>query len=275
LPTFGLLAGIGAFARWPRLRPLLASAALTTLLWLAFTPGLPISSVAFLDVGQGDAAIITTRVGTILVDAGPDPRELWRALQRYRVRSLALIVATHPHDDHIGGLIGLAGRIPIGEVWHSGDHHDSQTWDQVAAELRARGIPIEVPKVGSSLQWGEVFFTVLGPERRYEDPNDESIVIAVRGQATSVLLTGDIELAAQRDLTPIDVDVLKVPHHGGGTSDIDWLLATSPEVAVISVGENHFGHPHQSVIEGLSGAGVEIERTDLEGDVVISLSSAP
>jgi competence protein ComEC len=129
--------------------------------------------------------------------------------------------------------------------------------------------------VGSTYAWGEVSIEVLGPERGYENPNDESIVLAVRGPAVTVLMTGDIEVVAQQDLEPFDVDVLKVPHHGGGTSDLDWMLATSPEVAVISVGENDFGHPHETVLSTFTNAGIEIVRTDESGDVVLSLSALP
>ncbi|MGI8517785.1 MAG: ComEC/Rec2 family competence protein, partial [Acidimicrobiia bacterium] len=277
LPAVGLGVAVVTVIRWPRLRPPVVLATSVATFFLLFGgSGLSGPAVAFLDVGQGDAALIATREGRmIMIDAGPDPRQLWEALRRQRVKALDLIIATHPHDDHIGGLVGLAGRLPIGLVWFAGDRHLSATWDQIEIEMDAQGVPLQVPSLSTTVVLGEVTIEVLGPERHYEDPNDESIVVLVEGPGVSVLMTGDIEIAAQTDIGPLDVDVLKVPHHGGATSQIGWLVATTPQVAVVSVGENDFGHPHPSITDALAEAGVQIQRTDRQGDVVISLESLP
>jgi competence protein ComEC len=105
--------------------------------------------------------------------------------------------------------------------------------------------------------------------RRYAGPNDQSILLLARVDATTVFLSGDIEGLAQQELGPVSADVLKVPHHGGGTSDPEWLIESTPKTAVISVGENDYGHPSVWVIEALTAARVELHRTDLEGDIVI------
>ncbi|MBA3360504.1 MAG: ComEC/Rec2 family competence protein [Acidimicrobiia bacterium] len=277
LPAVGLGVAVAIVIRWPRSRPPVAFATSVGLFFLLFGgSGLSGPAVAFLDVGQGDAALIATRDGRmIMIDAGPDPRQLWEALRRQRVKALDLIIATHPHDDHIGGLVGLAGRLPIGLVWFTGDRHLSATWNQIEIEMDAQGVPMQVPIVSTTVVLGDVKVQVLGPERHYEDPNDESIVVLVEGPGVSVLMTGDIEVAAQTDIGPLDVDVLKVPHHGGATSRISWLLATTPRLAVVSVGENDFGHPHPSIVGALADAGVEIQRTDQYGDIVISLEILP
>lgn len=275
LPALVLAMAAGLALRLPRLRPFLISASLTLVLLVLWGgPGLKGPAVVFLDIGQGDAALIATSEGRlILIDGGPDPRVLWRALRRHRVRSLDLVIATHPHDDHIAGLIGLAGRIPVGTVWYAGDRHESATWERIESEVRTEGVVLAVPALATSVALDDVRIEILGPERHYEGPNDESVVILVDSAGPTLLMTGDIETAAQGDIPPPDVDVLKVPHHGGATSQVAWLLATSPAVAVISVGENEFGHPHASIVRALLEAGIDVRRTDRDGDVVMSLAA--
>ncbi len=158
-------------------------------------------------------------------------------------------------------------------VWYGGDRHASATWDRIESELEAEGVPIAVPEVATSVTLDDLRIEILGPERHYEDPNDESVVLLVDSPGPTILLTGDIENAAQADIVPPDIEVLKVPHHGGATSQVSWLLATTPQVAVISVGENDFGHPHESIVTALRAAGIDVRRTDRDGDVVISLEA--
>ncbi|MGH8927851.1 MAG: ComEC/Rec2 family competence protein, partial [Acidimicrobiia bacterium] len=119
--------------------------------------------------------------------------------------------------------------------------------------------------------YGGVELEVLGPVRRYESLNEQSLVIMVRAAAGDVLLTGDIETLAQNDLGPIGANILKVPHHGGATSSLAWLQAADPELAVISVGENDYGHPSPKVVEALVEIGASVVRTDQAGDVVVPL----
>jgi competence protein ComEC len=259
--------------RWPRSRAFVFAALLVTV-FVSLTDGrMTPPSIAFLDVGQGDAAVLATSEGNVLIDAGPEPSELWQALRRHGIKKLGLVVLTHLHDDHIAGLVGMAGRIGIGLVWYAGDRHQSSTWETLRAELAKAGIPTQVPALGTSVTMGEVDIEVLGPERHYAGANDESIVLELVGPSVTVLMTGDIEMAAQSDLEPIDIDILKVPHHGAGTSNLSWLLETSPELALISVGENDFGHPAPEVVDAFVAAGIEVRRTDQDGDVTVALGS--
>ena len=139
-------------------------------------------------------------------------------------------------------------------------------------DLPRSGVPISEPGVGQRWDLGGVTLTVLGPLRRYAGPNDESIVVMVNGLSRSMLLTGDIETIAQDDLGPIHADILKVPHHGGATSEAEWLEEVGADLAVISVGENDFGHPADWVISTLEKSGAVVKRTDRDGDVVVQLS---
>jgi competence protein ComEC len=280
-PQIGVvgLLGIGGaavtFIRFRSLRgPLAMVAALVFVAgFLGPQSSLPDPGVVVLDVGQGDSILISGGDGRLaLVDGGPDQVRLIEKMGEYGVRGLELVVLTHVHADHAAGLIGLAGRIPIGQVWAISDHHHTPASDELFLRLEAARVPISEPGVGQQWDLGELTLTVLGPLRRYAGPNDESIVVMVSGVSRSMLLTGDIEVIAQDELGPIGVDVLKVPHHGGGTSDANWLEQVGADVAVISVGENDFGHPVDWVMSTLEESGAVVKRTDFDGDVVIELS---
>jgi competence protein ComEC len=264
-------------ARSGRLRPWLALAAAVTLVSGGFGREVVAPpAVVFLDVGQGDASLILASDGSaVLVDAGPEPPVLASALRRYGVDRIDLLVVTHPHEDHIAGLVGLIGRIPIDQVWIWGSAHSGESWELVAAQLARDGVAIEVPAVGTAATYGDVTIEVLGPLRRYDGANDQSIVLMVDAGATNVLMTGDIEEAAQTDLGAIGADVLKVPHHGGATSSLWWLAAVEPRLAVVSVGDNDYGHPSPDIVEALTSLGALVVRTDQAGDVVIPLTGDP
>lgn len=264
-------------ARSGRLRPVLAVVVAVTLVWggLGGKAVIP-PAVVFLNVGQGDSSLILGSGGaTVLIDAGPEPPVLAAALRRYGVDRVDLLVVTHPHEDHVGGLVGVVGRLSIDRVWMWGRPHTGQSWELVSAQLVLSGVPIEAPTVGTTATYGDITIEVLGPLRRYAAPNDQSVVLRISAGSTTVLMTGDIEMAAQADLGPIRADVLKVPHQGGATSSLSWLAAVEPRIAIVSVGENNYGHPAPEVLDVLASVGSVIVRTDQAGDVVIPLTGDP
>ncbi len=231
--------------------------------------------VTFLDVGQGDAVLVREPGGAVvLVDGGPDPARLLAALRRRGVRRIDLMVASHGHADHVTGLGAVAAALPVGRLWHPGHSEAGALLDELSAGLAARGVLVEAPAPGWSAAMGELRIEVLGPRRRYASPNDQSLVLRLSARGTTVLLPGDVEVVAQRELGPLPADVMKVPHQGAATSDLDWLRASAPEVAVISVGPNPFGHPSDEVIAVLQAAGATVRRTDQDGDVEMVLGES-
>jgi competence protein ComEC len=227
-----------------------------------------------LDVGQGDAVLLGDPVGGwLLVDGGPDGDVVLDALRQVHVGELAAVVATHPHADHVDGLVDVLGELPVGAllVGPRGD----RAAELLAAAADAR-VPVRRVAAGDGLAHGTTRIDVLGPPATGlgDEPNDNSLVLrAETADGVSALLAGDAEVAAQavlRDDARIDVEVLKVPHHGGATNLPGFLQATSPAVAVISVGEgNPFGHPHADVLTALTG--VDVRRTDRSGTVTVPL----
>ncbi|MCG8557901.1 MAG: DNA internalization-related competence protein ComEC/Rec2 [Proteobacteria bacterium] len=249
--------------------------------------------VTFVDVGQGDAALIDLPDGrAMLIDAGgnpgggPDPgtRALLPLLGERRRSRIDVVAITHPHPDHYGGLASLVDRIPIGELWDTGQGSAEQP-DGEADKLfaRARGRATRVIGPGELCdrprQAGGARIEVLWPCPGYDpglDLNDNSLVIRIAFGRHRFLFTGDIEREAEKALVrqgiDLRADVLKVPHHGSRTStDPTFLAAVSPRLAVLSTGRgNRFGHPHAEVVQRLTAATRRLLRTDEDGGVVVT-----
>jgi competence protein ComEC len=229
--------------------------------------------IDFLDVGQGDAILVTTPRGRqVLVDGGPSATRLAAQLGEampHWDRSLDAVVLTHPQEDHLGGLPGLASRMETGLIYTSGRQNRSFTFEVFRRRL---------PRV-STLSRGDAFvldgvrFDVLWPPPDLEtrELNDTSIVLMVSYRGVAVLLTGDIEAGVQRQLMqegPLRANILKVPHHGSKTSDPAFLGDIGADVAVIQAAAgNRFGHPHDETLAALAGS--RLYRTDQDGRVTV------
>ncbi len=211
----------------------------------------------------------------MLVDAGPDPVVLHRKLARYGVSRIDLIVISHVHQDHIEGLQAVLGVIPVAAVAFDFGEHSTPASSWLESETERLGIRVIHPEPGSSISWKDVTVRFVGPVRRYASPNDQSVVILAEVGELKVLMSGDIETHAQADIEIQDIDVLKVPHQGAATSDLDWLEHHAGRLAVISVGPNDYGHPSTEVIDVLERVDSEVFRTDLDGDVVLSGGRLP
>jgi competence protein ComEC len=293
LPPFGGLAaalymvGLALWAlgegRW-RWGGLLVPAGLVVALWLPLLVPQPGLRVAFLSVGQGDAVVLSSRGHHALVDGGGVPqgadtgeRYVVPYLREMRVERLDLAVLSHPHPDHALGLASTLRKVPTEALWLPAGTTGGALSRQVVEA--AAGAKVEEIEVGHPpLRLGEAELEVLGPpvdRELLEGVNDMSVVLRVRHGQVTMLLTGDVEEAAEEALVEggrlEPVTVLKAPHHGSRTSSTEaFLHRVKPRHVIFCVGrQNRFGFPHEEVAERYRALGTECWRTDVHGAVTI------
>jgi competence protein ComEC len=268
--------------RPPRSATVVAVAALPVVVWAsALGSGPPASlTIRALDVGQGDAILVTSPAGaTILVDGGPDERLAATRLAALGVKRLDAVVATHPHADHVAGLPVILSRVPVGVLFQPGCSDGSPAQQALDRAIRDERIREVHPRAGQVFVIGDLRLEVLSPEECWHgtesDANNDSIVVLLSLGEDTVLLTGDAEVPVQEWLLEegllTDVDVLKVPHHGGGTSTPELFEAVHAEVALVSVGvDNEYGHPDPAMLDALEASGARVWRTDLGGTITVT-----
>lgn len=250
---------------------------------LVQTVGMPRMTV--LDVGEGDAALLQAEGTTVLVDGGPDPNVIVAKLRSRGVSHVDLMVASHPHADHCAGLVQVMRSMPVGRLLEPGEFSGvGGAYEDLLALAARRGVPVTVAAVGQSLSLGARFTleVLFAPSRLPVPPenlNDCSIVAMAEVEGARVLFTGDIEADAQQtlfhDSPSMACDVIKVPHQGAANAATAALLdASRPAVATISVGrDNEYGHPSKKCLDLLASRGVKVARTDLSGDIVITMGN--
>lgn len=263
----------GAIAINRRLRPVMAFAAALVLAAVTLAPTILPSgpTVTVLDVGEGDAILVRSRGRVALIDGGRDPVVLADRLRSHGVGRIDLLVVTHADADHAGGLDGIVADHGVGRVWVPRFGDLGELVSRLVDDATAAGVGVEWIDAGSpKYALGVITIEPIGPKRRYAADNDGSIVLWVEA-GRSMLLGGDIESIAQTELPALRPDVLLVPHHGSASTDAQWLADTVGETAVVSVGENRYGHPSPEIMTILGDSGAEVLLTADEGDVAIEL----
>jgi competence protein ComEC len=245
-------------------------------------PGL---ALHFLDVGQGDAAVLRTPGGRwVLVDGGPASaradagrRVVAPFLQRRGARRLAAAVVSHAHADHLGGVPAVLRRVPASLVIEPGAPVTDGGYLAFLDQLVGAGLAWHPARRGECFRLDGVAFTILHPEPGWagwgEDVNEDSVVLLVEYGAFQALFTGDAGFPAEEALAGRigEVDLLKVGHHGSrGSTGNAWLQRLRPRVAVISVGRNDYGHPAPETMARLAAHRIPVRRTDQDGTVSVT-----
>jgi competence protein ComEC len=238
-----------------------------------------------LDIGQGDAELLVSPDGhAMLVDGGPPGRAetILAALQSQGVSRLDAVVATHPHNDHIGSLDEIVRQVPVASFLDSGYVHGSQPQRQLLEAIKARSVPFKLARPGTRFTLGaDVSVDVLGPMEPLlkgtdSDPNNNSVILKVTHGQVRFLITGDIEEPGRERLFEAGADlraeVYKVSHHGSRNgTDREFMERVRPRLALISCASgNDYGHPHPEAIQALTSAGATIYRTDLQGALTVA-----
>ena len=234
------------------------------------------AEVHFIDVGQGDSIYIRTPSQDILIDAGERGDTVVDYLKGQNVDDLELVIGTHPHSDHIGGLVDVLEEIPTEEVVDPGVVTTSKTYEDYLTLIDARDITFTEGRAGMkrTFEDGTVLeiFSPASPDE--DDLNEASVVAKLTYGKISFLFTGDAGTKSEKEMLksgyPLKSTVLKAGHHGSSTSTSDdFLEAVSPEAAVIPCGAgNSYGHPHKETLEKLEAADIDIYRTDIMGTIV-------
>lgn len=255
--------------------------------WMSAQRTLPEGTIQlyFVDVGQGDASLVVTPEGSVLIDAGLSESEetLYHTIRKTG-NTLSYLVITHPHDDHIGGAAYILERMDVETIVLPKDTSDIAEYEKFLLAVEAEGAEILYADASLTFTLGEAVFTCLAPFTDTGDLNENSAIIRLDYGRFSALFTGDageeseelqMERYGSRRGGMLDVDILQVGHHGSAGSSTDaYLAAVTPYYAVISCGEdNSYGHPAPDALERLTEAGAVILRTDEDGTVVLSVDA--
>lgn len=231
--------------------------------------------IHYIDVGQGDSELIQVDGKNILIDAGTSDNKALNYLKSIGITTLDYVIATHPHEDHIGAMDDVINNFNIGTFYAPQVTQTTKTFENMIDALKAKNLKITVPKTGDNIVVGNATLTFLAPNSAtYEDLNNYSIVCKLKYGNTSFIFTGDAESVSESEILAkqldIQANVLKIGHHGSTSSTTQAFLdKVNPQYAVISCGkDNDYGHPHKETIDKLNAKSIKIFRTDMNGTII-------
>lgn len=232
--------------------------------------------VNYLDVGQGDCALITCDGKAMLIDAGDDTKgtAIQNYLKKQKIEKLDYLILTHPDADHIGGAPVIITKFKIDKVFVSNYEKDNKTYQKLIQALDYKKLKYETPKAGAEYSLGTAKIKILAPNGTYDNPNDSSITLLLKNGNNTFLFTGDAGSDAEKDILKknkdISADVYKAGHHGSKyATSKEFLKAVDPAYAVISCGENNsYGHPHAATLNAFRAKGIKVYRTDEDGTII-------
>ncbi|HAT4124333.1 MBL fold metallo-hydrolase [Clostridium perfringens] len=237
--------------------------------------------ISYMDVGQGDAAYIKVNGNDILIDAGPrsNSKELLEQLKAKNIDDFELVIATHPHEDHIGGMVDVFKEYEVKAFYSPKITHTTKTYENLVKAVKDEGLKTKELKGGMVIDLGEgAKFEVFTPQKsEYEELNDYSPIMKLSFGDTSYLFTGDAENLAEEEAlakykNSLDSDVIKFGHHGSSSSSSNaFIEAVSPKYGIISCAkDNKYGHPHRETLDIIKKYNIKTFRTDTDGEIILT-----
>ncbi|ELC8372367.1 ComEC/Rec2 family competence protein [Clostridium perfringens] len=237
--------------------------------------------ISYMDVGQGDASYIKVNGNDILIDAGPrsNSKELLEQLKAKNIDDFELVIATHPHEDHIGGMVDVFKEYEVKAFYSPKITHTTKTYENLVKAVKDEGLKTKELKGGMVIDLGEgAKFEVFTPQKsEYEELNDYSPIMKLSFGDTSYLFTGDAEKLAEEEAlakykNSLDSDVIKFGHHGSSSSSSNaFIEAVSPKYGIISCAkDNKYGHPHRETLDIIKKYNIKTFRTDTDGEIILT-----
>ncbi|MDM0446722.1 ComEC/Rec2 family competence protein [Clostridium perfringens] len=237
-------------------------------------------SVTYLNVGQGDSELIQVNGINMLIDAGTNAgaNDLVKDLKNRGIKTIDIAIATHPHEDHLGGMDEVLENFDVKSFYAPKVAHTTKTYENMLKAVKNEGLKIQQIKEGTKIDLGkDTEVQVYSPVKsQYEELNNYSPVMKISYGQNSFMFTGDAESLVEKEILnenkDLKADVLKLGHHGSHSSTSEeFLKAVNPSIAIVSCAkDNKYGHPHKETMSNLKKAGITVYETFRDGDITIN-----